>query len=618
MHRLVIIFVLLAVCLGVMFRAGSDVAVPGDLHASSATEESLSADEQLLARASPLPSRREISSLTPLPKIPFKNVTVESGIVFAHDRGLTDERLLPETFGSGCAVIDLNSDDLSDLVFINSKPWEWSEESSAGTSMLSAWLNLGGMQFRDVTKQYGLNLSLYGMGAAVADFDNDGDDDLYVTAVGRNILLRNDGDSFTDISQASGTAGPEASWGTSASWLDFDNDGDLDLFVANYVQWTPELERIVDAVTFSGAPRFGSPDAYPGTVPQFYRNDGEGVFTEIGAAAGLTDATKSLGIALLDIDDDHFIDIFVANDGVADQLWKNSGSSTFEDIAFISGVALSDTGAARAGMGVDIACFRNDGTHAIAVGQYENEMTALFVSDENDPKMFCDDAIASGLGRDSLADLTWGIRWADFDLDGRLDLLTINGHTEQSDQHMFRPGQYLQEPQIYWNGGPESARELIPLSENERGKDLFERISGRSLAVADLDNDGDLDIVTASSGATAQVLRNDLVTEDRHWLQIELIGKSANRSAIGSTIDVIANGVTQSRLVSSSRGYLSSSPLVQTFGLGTSAAVETATVTWPDGSQQQLTLSQITTNQRHTVHQESHLQLHSAQQENTK
>lgn len=617
--RLVVIAVLVSGALGVLVWNVSDVAAPGESHNDFTAAISMSADEKLLAEAPPLPSRTEIAAFAPLPQIPFTNVTIDSGVEFAHERGLTEERLFPETFGSGCAVIDLNSDDRLDLVFINSKPWSWAEQPSASPSVLSAWLNLGDLQFRDVTQDYGLDLSLYGMGAAVADFDNDGDDDLYVTAVGKNVLLRNDGDQFTDVTQVSGTAGPENAWGTSAGWLDFDNDGDLDLFVANYVKWTRDLERVVDAITFAGDPRFGSPDAYPGTVPRLYRNDCHGRFMEVGAAAGLTTVTKSLGIALLDVDGDHSIDIFVANDGVADQLWKNSGHGTFEDIATSSGVAVSNTGAARAGMGVDIACFRNDGAHAIAVGQFENEMTALFVSDGNDAKTFTDHALTSGLGRDSLPDLTWGVRWADFDLDGRLDLLTINGHTEQSDRHMFRPGQYLQGPQIYWNAGQNAARELIPLSVNECGADLFNRISGRSVAVADLDGDGDLDIVTASSGGTAQVLRNDLPLEARRWLQVRLVGESVNRSGIGATIDVTANGVTQRRLVSSARGYLSSSPLVQTFGLGTAMSVEDITVTWPDGSEQHIKGSEIALNQRHTIHQRTQdPQIHSVQQEFTK
>ena len=568
--------------------------------ADHASDKGMSADEQLLSKAERLPAAQELSSRIQLPSIPFVNVTEESGLSFTHDRGHTSEYLLPETMGSGCAVIHLNDDDLPDVVFVNSQP----RDSTAATkttssSGLSAWLNTGDLTFKDVTIDVGLDINACGMGIAAGDYDSDGDSDLYITCVGPNVLLQNNNGHFTDVTAESMTGGKGRSWSTSAGWFDYDNDGDLDLFVANYVAWDRELERVVDAITFQGEPRFGSPDAYPGDTPFLFRNDGAGKFSEVSSEAGLTDPTKSLGIAFVDANNDGRLDVFVANDGVADQLWLNSDGGAFIDNAIISGVAYSSTGAARAGMGIDIGYFRNDGSHAVAIGQYENEMTGLFVSTED--TMYQDEAMTSGLGQHSLPDLTWGVRFADFDLDGRLDLMTINGHVEQNDSHMFRPGRYLQSPALYWNAGMESPRELIPLTETHCGADLFQPTSGRAMAVADLDGDGDLDLITTSSGRSARVYRNDLTLSDHNWIRFRLVGANGNTDAIGAHVRLTADGITQRRLLSRARGYLSSGPAELTFGLGTATNVSAATITWPNGDNQSVDITQL--NQVYVVEQ---------------
>jgi hypothetical protein len=543
-----------------------------------------------------------------LPFIPFQDVTDESGIAFTHERGVTAERLFPETMGGGCAVIDINSDGLPDVVFVNSKRWDWDERSDAPAATMSAWLNVGNLQFEDVTQQAGLDISLYGMGTAVGDFDNDHDQDLYVTAVGRNYLLRNDDGTFVDVTSESQTGGDADAWSTSAGWFDYDLDGDLDLFVCNYITWNRDLETVTDAISFGGQTRFGAPAAYPGDSPYLFRNEGDGEFVEVAEISGLQQQPgKSLGVAFADFDGDRYPDIFVANDGIADQLFHNQGDRTFAETGTAVGVAFSSTGAPRAGMGVDVSWFRNNGSPGIAVGNYENELTGLYVaqpiSQPQSPSHapaasqglpgFVDESSATGLGQDSRLDLTWGVYWSDLDLDGRQDLLTINGHVEEDDHFMAVAGRYLQPPKIYWNSGRLQSHELIPLTVEQCGEGFCEPTSGRSAALADFDNDGDQDIIIASSGKAARVLRNDVRHDDAHWIRIRLIGTTASRSAMGATIQLTASGVTQKRQVSVARGYLSSAEPTVFFGLGASTEVDSVVVEWPGGQRQNVDVAGI-------------------------
>lgn len=559
---------------------------PAEVHEHMA---SLSADEELAAGAAPLPPVSNLAGFS-LPRIPFVNVTEHSKIRFHHDRGLSDERLLPETMGSGCAVIDFDNDGLSDVVFVTSTAWSWSE-STDEPSTLSAWRNLGNLTFEDVTENIGLDFSLYGMGAAVADYDNDGDEDLYITAVGGNRLLRNDTGVFHDVTATTGVAGDETTWSTSAAWFDYDCDGDLDLFVGNYVKWNRGLEQVVDAISFSAEARFGSPDAYPPESPYLFRNDG-GSFVETAAAVGVAVPTKTLGIAVFDANRDGRPDVFLANDGVADQLYLNDSEDGFREAGLSSGVAYGDSGAPRAGMGVDVADFRNDGSWAIAVGHYENEMSGLFV--EVDNGIYRDESLRAGIGRDSLADLTWGVRWSDLDLDGRLDLIATNGHVEQSPIHLSEGSTYLQPVQIYWNAGKSAPREFVPLPADSVGNAICGINSGRAMAIEDFDNDGDCDVITVNSGRESLVFRNDLInakndgSESPQWVQFRLRGDGENCpvTPIGATIHLITDKMHQRRVLSSARGYMSSGSLRSHFGLGTADSEFLIRVTWPDGTDQ--------------------------------
>ncbi|MEP3482550.1 MAG: CRTAC1 family protein [Fuerstiella sp.] len=549
----------------------------------------------------PLPVRSKLPAQVTLPEIPFQDVTKQSGIDFVHNNGLSSEQLFPETMGSGAAAIDINQDGLLDLVFVNGKHWDWTSQttlstvpastvpaSTVPTSTISAWINLGHFQFEEVTKDVGLDLSVFGMGIAAGDYDNDGDSDLYISAVGSNRLLRNDDGVFKDITERSGTGGRSDLWSTSTGWMDFDQDSDLDLVVLNYMPWSRQLEQVVDAISSSGMPRFGAPDTYPGATPLLFRNDGNDRFTEVSAAAGLMAETKSLGLVLLDVNGDSQTDFFVANDGVPNQLFVNQGDSTFRDIATECGVAVSDEGASRAGMGVDAADFRNDGTTAIAVGNYEGENCGLFVSVS--PKNFMDQSQITGLSRFSRADLTWAMHWFDADLDGRLDLLTVNGHVENNAEYMLYADRYEQAVQLFWNSGREDQNELIPMTRHECGQDLFQAIAGRSALVEDLDNDGDLDVVLCSSGQSTRVFRNECKHEGRCWLRLKLVDPTgaANRDAIGAEVRLTVGEVIQQRFVSPSRGYLSSGSTNLTFGWAAGLDSDPSLrmsleIIWPDG-----------------------------------
>ena len=559
--------------------AGTNAAGSGDREIPQ-----VSADVEAAQAVAPLPDARSLTGSISIPKIPFVDFTAASGITFHHERGLSGERLLPETMGSGCAVLDINSDDLPDVVFVNSQQWDWVERSEGHTpATLSAWQNLGGLRFREVTAEVGLDVSLFGMGCATGDYDNDGDTDLYVTAVGKNILFRNDAGRFVDVSVETATAGTEKAWSTSATWLDYDLDGNLDLFVGNYVGWDREIEQVIDAITSSGDPRFGSPDAYPGASPFLFRNNGNGTFEDVAADVGFVPKAKTLGVSVLDSNEDGRPDLFVANDGVPDQLWISQPDYSFVDVAVSAGVAVSNSGAPRAGMGVDTGFFRTDGSHAIVIGHYENEMSALFVS--GTAGLYTDQSLATGFGRDSLPDLTWGIRFVDLDLDGRQEIVAVNGHTEESDDHMFHPDSYRQSVSISWNAGANSPREFVPLNAEFCGEDIFLPVPGRSMAAADFDGDGDTDLIVSSSGDAVRFFANRQALGN-NWIRVRLVGTHSSRSAIGATVSVTADGVTQKQFVSPTRGYLSSGSADLTFGIGDAARVDRMEVKWPGGKTQ--------------------------------
>ena len=550
-------------------------------------------------------------STVDIPEIPFSDVTAAAGIDFVHENGAYGQKLLPETMVGGNAFFDFDNDGDQDLLLVNSRRWPWDPRGAAETpATLALYRNKGNGtgQFENVTAGSGLDVSMYGMGVAVGDYDNDGRVDVFLSAVGSNRLFHNEGDGkFLDVTTSAGVAGDPAEWSTSCGWFDFDNDGDLDLFVCNYVKWSREYDEAQNFQLTGGGRAYGRPQNFEGTFPYLYRNDGNGHFVEIAEQAGLqirnpatnVPIAKSLGSTFTDVDNDGWLDIIVANDTVQNLLFHNTGQNTFEETGASAGIAYDMDGTARGAMGIDVACFRNNASIGIAIGNFSNEMTALYVS-PGKQLQFVDEAVSTGLGPHSRSDLTFGVVYLDADLDGRLDLFCSNGHLEEEINRVQSSQHYEQPQQLFWNCGAEQFTEFVPLTAEKCGEDLLRPMVGRGASCADIDNDGDLDLLVTTVGRHPRLLRNDQQLS-HHWLRLKLIGTTSNRDAIGAQVEVIADGQTYVRQVMPSRSYLSQSELPLTFGLGASTSVDSVTITWPDKSRQEL--GPLLIDQQHTVEQ---------------
>jgi hypothetical protein len=474
---------------------------------------------------------------------------------------------------------------------------------------MALYRNDGQGRFEDITKTVGLDVPFYGTGVAVADYDGDGWRDLFVSSLGPDRLYRNEQGRFTDVTTAAGVAGAADAWGTSAAWLDYDRDGDLDLFVGNYVRWSREIDKAQDFRLVGVGRAYGPPVAFEGSFPYLYRNEGEGRFTDVSAEAGVqvrnpnteVPMAKTMGVAPLDLDEDGWTDIIVANDTVQNFVFRNTGRGRFEEIGATAGLAFDSLGNARGAMGIDTGWFRNDRCLGVAIGNFANEMTALYVA-ETDALSFFDAALATGLGPPTRLSLTFGVLFLDYDLDGRLDILSANGHLEE-DINKVQPTQfYAQPPKLFWNCGPEQSTEFLPVESDKVGPDLGERIVGRGSAYADIDGDGDLDVLLTASGGPPRLLRNDQKL-GHHWLQLRLVGPAPNRDAYGATVRLFVAGQVLRRDVNPSRSYMSQSDTVLSFGLGTAASIDKVEIRWPDGSLQ--TVTDLAVDQRHTVAKES-------------
>jgi hypothetical protein len=537
------------------------------------------------------------------PAAAFVDVTGPAGLSGARrEHGADGEKLLPETTGGGGGLVDVDNDGDLDLLLVNGRPWPWSPRAAAPrASTLSLYVNDGHGQFSDRSAAAGLAVDAYGMGLAAGDYDNDGWVDLFVTAVGRNSLLRNVGGRFHDVSVAAGVGGSDNQWSTCATWVDGDNDGDLDLFVCRYVQWSRAIDLKQDFSLAGIGRAYGPPRNFAGAAPAYYVNDGTGHFSDRAAAAGLvvTDpvtkqpAAKSLGVALAFLDDDRCVDLVVANDTVRNFAFRNRCDGTFEEVGTTVGLAYDGYGNARSGMGIDIAEARNDGAPMVAIGNFANEMTALFVKQAGSGQ-FVDEAIASGIGAISRASLTFGVIFFDYDLDGRLDLLTINGHVEDQISLVQASQQHAQAPQLFWNAGPD-APSTFALVADTGG--LATPLVGRGGAYGDLDGDGDLDLLLVGVTGPPRLLRND--TPGGRWLRFKLIGVASNRDAVGAEVTLTTSAGTRRRIVSRTHGYLSQSEDVLTFGLADGESATTLKVQWPMGAVQ--TLSGLALNQLTTI-----------------
>jgi len=525
-----------------------------------------------------------------VPNVPFTDITARAGIEFVHFNGATGEKLLPETMGSGAAFFDFDNDDDPDLLLVNSTLWPHSPTVDPPPTP-ALYRNDGNGGFQDVTLAAGLGFSAYGTGVAAGDFDADGRVDLFLTAVGENRLWRNLGNRFVDVTRAAGVGGDPAEWSTSAAFFDYDNDSDLDLIVLNYVRWSRQIDLDVDYRLTGVGRAYGPPTNYEGTFPYLYRNNGDGTFTDVSAQSGVqvrnevtgVPAGKGLGLLPIDADTDGWMDLFIANDTVQNFFLRNLGDGTFEESGAFWGLAYGRDGEATGAMGVDAAYYRNDSELGFAIGNFANEMTTLYIS-QGDPSLYADEAIGEGVGAPSRLMLSFGVLFLDYDLDGRLDLLQTNGHLEGEINTVDPSQTYEQTPQLFWNAGLDRRQTFTPVPPESVG-DLATPMVGRGSATADIDGDGDLDLLLTQVGRPPLLLRNDQQLGN-HWLRLKLIGSGSNWQAIGARVELQAGGTTQRRQVMPTRSYLSQSELPLTFGLGQTDQVESLTVFWPDGTVQ--------------------------------
>jgi hypothetical protein len=509
--------------------------------------------------------------------IEFRDITQAAGIRFVHNNGAFGKKYLPETMGSGVAFIDYDGDGWPDIFLVNGMDWPGHFRRHSTPKL---YRNNHDGTFTDVTARAGLAVELYGMGVAVGDYDNDGHDDLFVTALGQNHLFHNNGDgTFTDVTRAAGLWGPQE-FSTSAAWVDYDRDGHLDLVVANYVQWSPENDIFC---TLDGRQKsYCTPESYKGASPRLWHNRGDGTFEDVTRKAGLFDPTsKGLGVAILDYDQDGWPDILIANDTQPNKLYHNNGNGTFTEKGVLAGVAFNEEGVARAGMGVDAADYDRSGYPSIAITNFSNQMLALYHNEGNG--LFVDEAPRSEVGRASLLTLGFGCFFFDYDLDGWLDLFVANGHIENEIGRIQKRVTYAQPPHLFRNLGQGKFQEVTA----QMGCAFSAPRVARGAAYADIDNDGDLDLIVTTNGGPAALFRNEGATN--HSLRVRLVGTRSNRDGIGAVVRVTSGAQTQWQMLHSGSSYLSQSELVQTFGLGQRTQVDALEVRWPSGQVDRLT-----------------------------
>ncbi len=534
--------------------------------------------------APPAHAPRDAVDASPL----FREAARETGLVFRHDNGASEKRYMPEIMGAGAGLIDFDGDGDLDVYVVQGGPIEPTAVNEPPTDRLFRNELVredgtrGSLRFTDVTRSSGIVSSGHGMGVAAGDYDNDGDVDLYVTRFGSNQLWRNEGDgTFEDATAAAGAA--DGRWSVPAAFLDVDNDGWLDLFIGNYVAFRVASHK--DCFSGAGESDYCGPDAYDAVPDRLLRNRGDGTFEDVTRTAGLRSAIgKALGAVPADFDLDGWMDLYVANDGVSNQLWMNRGDGTFRDDALLSGSALNADGRAESSMGVDAADFDGDGDEDLFVTHLTEETNTLYVNSGGGS--FDDRTIASGLAGPSLPMTGFGTAWLDLENDGLLDLLAVNGAVrltgETAVERAARP--YAQANQIFRNAGGAPRPRFTDAT--RRGGRAFDDVEvSRGAAFGDVDNDGDTDVVVINNGGPLRLLLN-ATDRARPWVGLRILDRTAKRDAIGARVVVTSGGVRKTRRVRTAGSYASASDPRLLIGLGDAGGHGTAvdaTVCWPGG-----------------------------------
>ncbi|WP_158787230.1 CRTAC1 family protein [Granulicella sp. L46] len=518
-------------------------------------------------------------AMRPAGPVHFTDVSAAAGIHFIHNSGAFGKKYLPETMGSGVCVLDYDGDGWQDVFFVNSMDWP---EHRTKRSTAALYHNNHDGTFTDVTRGSGLDIEIYGLGCAVGDFDNDGRDDIYITALDGNHLFRNLGrGKFKDMTASAGVS--NFGFSTGAMWLDYDRDGKLDLLVLHYVEWSPATDQ---TCSLDGKHKsYCTPELYKGQSITLYRNKGQGVFEDVTKNAGLLDATsKSLGAVLLDYDDDGWPDFLVTNDTQPNKLYRNNHNGTFTESAFAAGVAFSDAGKPRAGMGADAADYDLNGQQSLVIGNFTNESMSLYHNDGGG--LFTDQAIGSGIAAPSANSLTFSTFFFDYDLDGLPDIFALNGHVADDISQLQPSLHYAEPPLLFRNAGHGKFTDVS----DKVGAAFHTPVVGRGAAYLDYDNDGDLDILLTTSNGPARLLRNDNGNAD-DMLRVQTIGTRSNRDGIGAKVAVkLPDGKRLVQIVKTGSSYLSQSELPLTFGLGAPkpGKVVDIEIVWPSGRRESI------------------------------